>query len=823
MGMSISVTNHKSTNPLTSAPRPTNVPNPTSPARTGYHRYISLIEDSAKYHSLSPTSPHLLCFDPVSATDTMQAGIEPMNMDSQKMFESTSHVQRFHNTRALFANLEAQNKGHSESGVKISGTGLLQRRGRATSPEEHKPSAPSYKTHSIRTRNISGHSHPASATDYSRPLSLTDYSTRPTSITDCSLSNSVSSDKSRPSRSYNRPSYDRHGRTQSVGNAQESPERLNRFKKIDNVKPEPKRISRSESDLTRELNEQNDHQNEPAPKAMTLVQQFEARARQCGDYTKPTYDRFIKPVNKHKHVIKPTTNINPARIPNGSLEISESRTGPGFLAAHSGSGFQSNNYDNTNSTTNGFVDNETGPHSYNTETASYTNTDASSTTNAAPLPLNNQCVEVLPEKEKYSSFKAWKEEQKRNDSRLSHHPSDDCSHNMTEHSRSRFTKNLADEKEDNVTHCEIGSSREQLLDKRMNSLSNRRLKDSADSTLDNESDLPSWRRRYQMDDSRSNRGVLLPKRRSKEESQLNSETMQASLHKADSYWKRHSRNEDTLDPVTTSRMTDSTYSSGSGEEMARSDSDHHISDVLASGSNGPDGNDQWISSTSSASTFINSRLSHGSDDLNPPHHHMISSISDADSLSSTSSSRQHSRPVSREVIITDQIHQEPVLPSYDSYMKSVVERTSMASPDITIQNTHTITSKAHMPPPPYGEPPSVLNQEPMDDITVERCDMDYAHFLETDITHDVDTTTNGLPIIRKPSPIESVDSMTISEQDALLHQRLVHCLEIEVSLFLYFRIIEEKYLEFFYMAMYNKLLHYGLQITVLLSAVHPSC
>ena len=708
----------------------------------------------------------------------MQAGIEQINMDSQKIFETTSHVQRFQHTRAIFAKMEAQSKGDGDSSGRKPSTGSLQRRGRQASPERNKKATPSYSSDYNRTRNLSG-SRPASVTDYSRSTPVTDYS-RPSSVTDYSRSNSQTD---RPSRSYNRPTIERGNRAQSVGHAQEDNEHSNnKYNKPDNVTSQSneKRISRSESDLTRELNERNDSQTDVAPKAMTLVQQFEARARQgSGNVVKPSYDRFIKPVNKHKSVEKPITNINAAPVQNGLVDTTESRTGPGFLAAHSGSGYRGNNYENSNSTTNGFVDNETstGPHDYNSELSYTANTDASSSTNAASLPIDNidnVNVEVEPEKEKYSSFKAWKEEQKRNSSRSPQKVDDDYVANVpADRPRSRFSRKLSEEQEQNASTNNAaanGSGREQLLNKHLNNLSSRRSqREGNESAVDNEPDLPSWRRRYQMGDTRSNSGALLPKRRSKEESQLSSEGMQASLHEADTYWKQHSESEEVLEPTTTSRMTDSTYSSGSGEEMARSDSDHHINDVLVSGNTNAD-HDQWISSTSSASTFINNRLSQGSDDLSQ---HRQASISDVDSISSANSSRPHSRPVSQEVISSDHphFHQERELPSYDSYMKSVVERTSMASPDITLQDSfNSPTPKTQLPPPPYGEPPPVPIQEPMD-ISVERCDIDNAHFLESDMIRNANTVVNQLPIHRKPSPNESVDSMTISEQDALLHRR----------------------------------------------------
>lgn len=69
----------------------------------------------------------------------------------------------------------------------------------------------------------------------------------------------------------------------------------------------------------------------------------------------------------------------------------------------------------------------------------------------------------------------------------------------------------------------------------------------------------------------SSGGPLLPKRRSRDENRLSTEEIEQSLQDADKYW--HSQGEDPA----AGRMSESTYSSGSGEEMAHSDSNHELS------------------------------------------------------------------------------------------------------------------------------------------------------------------------------------------------------------------------------------------------------
>lgn len=98
----------------------------------------------------------------------------------------------------------------------------------------------------------------------------------------------------------------------------------------------------------------------------------------------------------------------------------------------------------------------------------------------------------------------------------------------------------------------------------------------------------------------SSRAVLLPKRRSREEKTIASskDEIEASLCHADEYWRRQ---RDTLGTDCQSPsgdpdlqiMSESTFSSGSGEEMARSDSGHDLT-VINDGLSSP-----MISSTAS--------------------------------------------------------------------------------------------------------------------------------------------------------------------------------------------------------------------------------
>lgn len=86
-------------------------------------------------------------------------------------------------------------------------------------------------------------------------------------------------------------------------------------------------------------------------------------------------------------------------------------------------------------------------------------------------------------------------------------------------------------------------------------------------------------------------GVLLPKRRSRDEKSLSKEDIEASLNEADSYWRRTYG--ESLHDGMEAKMSESTYSSGSGEEMARSDSNHELTSAPLSPPMSDAGNSGW--------------------------------------------------------------------------------------------------------------------------------------------------------------------------------------------------------------------------------------
>ena len=145
----------------------------------------------------------------------------------------------------------------------------------------------------------------------------------------------------------------------------------------------------------------------------------------------------------------------------------------------------------------------------------------------------------------------------------------------------------------------------------------------ASSTAAGESDsdiVERWRNRYNRDkhsaassvasstsssttqaaplDNHGAGGALLWKRRSQEESGISKEEIEASLADADRFFgDLHGGRGDTSE-VMDSRMTDSTISTGSGEEMARSDSGHDLTSTPDSPTT-PTNDYNWTAAASS--------------------------------------------------------------------------------------------------------------------------------------------------------------------------------------------------------------------------------
>lgn len=108
------------------------------------------------------------------------------------------------------------------------------------------------------------------------------------------------------------------------------------------------------------------------------------------------------------------------------------------------------------------------------------------------------------------------------------------------------------------------------------------------------------------------RTVLLPKRRSREEKSLmvSKDCLEASLCEADEYWRRQQLEEYAVGEATDPLMSESTFSSGSGEEMARSESGHDLAAALKDSTLSPtaDSAEMWSRRLSAAMEAKNSEL-----------------------------------------------------------------------------------------------------------------------------------------------------------------------------------------------------------------------
>ena len=344
---------------------------------------------------------------------------------------------------------------------------------------------------------------------------------------------------------------------------------------------------------------------------------------------------------------------------------------------------------------------------------------------------------------------------------------------------------------------------------------------SVTSTETKEDDIPSWRRRLNRPTpststgtsstaTPSSSGVLLPKRRSREDSSLSKEEIAASLNEADCYWQKM-YGEAVPETIDSSKMTDSTYSSGSGEEMARSDSGHELTEVNVPTSptspTSPGVSETVVTRRSTAwkAKYQAQRRSRGSDSLDEKVTlgELNSRRSSHGSGSGSGSSRgsdnyEEKIPDVISVETTTNFNQDSVesplaspisrSSSENSSLPSVVKRLSTID-DPDIMNAPPSYPSPPMPPvylsSPEGAEPDV-NQEVSLEQFIDETDTD--HILDeeyedqdedvqqgdSDVVMPLETSlhmahlTPGLGIKKTASPNESIDSMTPSEQDNFL-------------------------------------------------------
>ncbi len=319
--------------------------------------------------------------------------------------------------------------------------------------------------------------------------------------------------------------------------------------------------------------------------------------------------------------------------------------------------------------------------------------------------------------------------------------------------------------------------------------------------------LASWRRLVNKPDPASS-GVLLHKRRSREEKGLSKEDIEASLGQADSYWQGKFANlPETSEAVDqTNTMTDSTYSSGSGEEMARSESGHNL---VTSGPSSPlDPPDvkrrSWGPRGTSPTAAGAKRSSRGSDVMDDKVADEIAAqvteannkrnsqeITDRDDLTyrySSGSDKFVEKAEEATGYHSAHSSEENNPFSRSSSEQSVIKRLSYtddpeqhnggglntAPPpyplgSATVSVANSFNSQNIPSPPPYTSPNSTPR---LGDGTGQ-----LAHRFETGVGGEGDGPYPAAPnaplkqnlgIRKVPSPNESIESMTLSEQEALL-------------------------------------------------------
>ena len=281
-------------------------------------------------------------------------------------------------------------------------------------------------------------------------------------------------------------------------------------------------------------------------------------------------------------------------------------------------------------------------------------------------------------------------------------------------------------------------------------------------------DIPSdnipWRQKKPVSERVDNGysgAVLLHKRRSKEEKGLpTKEEIEASLSAADRYWRSSVSTEDDA-PC----MTESTHSSGSGEEMARSDSSHDL--ITPQTPTSPEDTPivmevprrQWSSLDSKPDLRGGPRTS-------SPHHSPRNSYTDSTRTSYTDSARHTQSPRSSRSDLEDLMDQPmPALRHSYATSQDSEESLSRSSSEASVKRNSVLEAT------PGGLPSyeSVTHNHKDDTPTIT---LDTS-FQELDESSDSPrgplspSSSTGKQI----SPNQSIDSMTAAEHGHFLLDR----------------------------------------------------
>ena len=580
--------------------------------------------------------------------------IDPRQIDPQKFFETTNHVQRFQYTRAIFAKMEEQNTAKGPSGVKVP-TRLGSRSrspGRPTSPGG-KPGSPIRPT--------------------TPPGVETERRTRSSSDSTAFEQEAERATRNEQKRQYRAGSVDRLDDDRDYDTRQYT-------------KPEyPSAISKSETDLTKSgsnlSRSDSDVVQTKVPSPKWLMKHYETEANKHSttsanqpppSYTRPNYKSYLGRTGggrDGKHA--------PA-IP----ETQRSATDP---AVNSGLG---------RNTTQSYNRREASPEpprqathpNYKRETSRESLRSTQAETSSEPRHSSTSNYRQAPIIDTQHSHGAGYNRREGSPDRsgepYNRHRQD--SSPSSPHAKSAVAPNYSQ-------HPRLQAAEDNRIPAK---------------------DTVQMRNQINRETSTHAAGVLLPKRRSRDENGLSKEDIEASLQAVDKYWESRSGRED---PAVDHRMTESTYSSGSGEEMARSDSNHDLSP--ASPTTPTENTPGWapkysIQSPVKAEDIIPTKASHAFD------------------------------------------HGEP---DYDGGYVSTTRSSPYNSPSEPITTSASSPSSERL----SGKTPTIM------ETSAE--DPDYVAISAESQPSSADNVISSLGITRHKSPAESsVSSMTPSEQDQLL-------------------------------------------------------
>lgn len=754
----------------------------------GYNRQLSKSPDTKRKRLPSEHASDVIS----SSAKNAEPSVDPNISDPQKFFETTSHVQRFQYTRAIFAKMEEQNKREQER-IRTFNRRLSPSRDRAISPTSPVSRSPV----SINRQRLPEGKPPV---DYSNKPTV-NYLTKPRSSSDPTKMEQEAERKARL-----------HG---------DGAELLNHSKRADSVD-----TLNTETPIT-----------DKVPSAKWIRQRYEEEAKKkspgllsgsAPNLTSNRNNRFGKPdslpldkdIESSSNILHsppgPRSPIRPSASPERTGIRTTYRTSPERPASSSSSSsYRSQvrtslsddprkNLDSHSPERNSEPSRNTlsqgdehldGPTSKRLSFEYDETTTTTTTENSYPRRIS-QSEEEKAEAPPYRRFITRDD----NTPRKEH-----SYYRRISNEEGKSTKAPAPPPPPSATHNDIitdvlGSApppppqetkpEEQVVIRRHN---NTRVTTSPPGSNNA---------------AANNGGVLLPKRRSREDSSLSREEITASLNEADSYWQRM-YGESVPETLDSSKMSDSTYSSGSGEEMARSESGHDLSEVKIEGSPSsplsPMAGDvavprrpaSWIARyqqqrNSRTSDSLDEKVTLG--ELNSRRSSQGSnqgSNSDVPPGSIRASADMEERVNEVTVNVTHANRESPLSSpvsrssSESSSLPSVVKRLStIEDPDI-MNAPPSYPSPTRQSPTVYVSSPGSGEPDTSNEINLGG----FAGETDTDRILDEDYDTNlgeddrdnlgpleapntylqsGLGLKKTASPNESIDSMTPSEQENLL-------------------------------------------------------